>query len=385
MRIGLDARTVGGRFTGDRTYWRGLIGGLASIAGETNSSEQDEILLYLREPLPMDAGIDPLPGNFKWRIVEGRSDRIWSWSGLPRAARQDGVDVIHVQYSVSPLFSMPVVTTVHDITFRLFPKLFNLRDRTLLNLTVPQSVRRACRVVAVSESTRRDILAAFRGTPESKVITTHLAAGSEFRPLSVADKEAARVLLRQTYGISGPYALAVGVLQPRKNLPMLLKAFRAARRINRLAQSLVVTGKRGWLTAEIDSALESANGDEREIILTGYVPDEHLPLLYGCADAMFYPSLYEGFGLPPLEAMASGCPVLASDTSSLPEVVGDAGILLDPMRPGDWIDAIGRILADEAQRERLSAAGLERARLFDWKRAAVQTLELYKACHNNTR
>ncbi len=383
MRIGLDVRTLGGRFTGDRTYWRGLINGLAAAGFGAIDPECDEFFLYLREPLPFDAGMPPLPGNFTWRIVESSSDRLWAWSALPRAARRDGIDVMHVQYSVSPLFAVPVVTTVHDVTFRLFPQLFSLRDQVLLNLTVPSSVRRACRVLAVSESTRRDILKAYPATTPAKVVTTLLAAGSEFRPFSAAEQEAARILLRDTYGVSGPYALAVGVLQPRKNLPMLLKAFRSARRLKGFEQKLVVTGKRGWLTSEIDSAIAAAEvGGSGDILLTGYVPDEHLPLLYACADAMLYPSLYEGFGLPPLEAMACGCPVLVSSTSSLPEVVGSAGMLLDPTRPGDWIDAIGLILTHEAQRERLSAAGLERSKQFGWKRTALQTIEVYKACHN---
>ena len=386
MRIGIDARLLGGRHTGDRTYWRGLLAGLAL------EDCQNEYLLYVRET--PDASMVQLfdtrraTQNFRYRVLPAKSDRVWSLVTLPNAMSRDKIDVAHVQYTVSPLFfarSICVVTTVHDITFRLFPKLFRPMDRLLLNLSVPYSVRRSCGVIAVSDNTRKDILRAYHPRPETKLVATLLAAGPEFRVLSETDRSLARTLLQEQYGIGGdglPYALAVGVLQPRKNLLLLLRAFTAARRLHGFPHRLAVVGKVGWLASEIEAALRAgeASGD---VVLVGYVPDDHLPLLYNCADLMCYPSLYEGFGLPPLEAMACGCPVAASDISSLPEVVGSAGALLDPRKPGEWIDTLGRVLLDPVQRRQMSVDGLAQASKFSWQQTARETLAVYKACHNS--
>jgi glycosyltransferase involved in cell wall biosynthesis len=373
MRIGIDARTVAGRFTGDRTYWRGLLSGLSQLDAD------HEYFLYVRDAVPDGSDAIELGDRFAWRIVPASNDRIWSLTALPHAARSDKIDVMHVQYTVSPFFRVPVVTTIHDISFRLFPKLFSAKDRALLNISVPAAVRLASRVIGVSENTRRDILRAYAGTPPHKVVAIPLAASSDFKPQDEADRERNRRLLEARHAIRGPYVLAVGVLQPRKNLPLLIRAFRAAKRIARRPHRLVITGKHGWMTAEIDTALREAGDD---VLFTGYVPDEHLPLLYGCADMMCYPSLYEGFGLPPLEAMACGCPVVVSRSSSLPEVVGEAGIMLDPERLSEWIDAIAALLDSAPDRTRLSESGLAQAAKFSWRRTAMQTLAVYNACHN---
>jgi len=376
MRIGIDARAVAGRYTGDRTYWRGLLRGLSDL------NNDHRYLLYVRQEVPNGADALQLGERFEWRVVPASSDRIWSLTTLPLSARSDRTDILHVQYSVSPFVSCPVVTTVHDISFKLFPQLFSAKDRALLNLTVPVAVRRACRVIGVSENTRRDILKAFAGTPPEKVAAIPLAAAPEFRLMDDKARDEAGRLLESHYGIDGPFVLAVGVLQPRKNLPMLIRAFRSAKRIARLPHRLAIVGKHGWLTEEIDTALAEAGED---VIMTGYVPDDHLPAMYNCAEMMCYPSYYEGFGLPPLEAMSCGCPVAVSQTSSLPEVVGSAGMLLDPESVGVWIDAISTLLTDSGERRRLSEAGLAQAAKFTWRRTALATQAVYNACHNRNR
>jgi glycosyltransferase involved in cell wall biosynthesis len=376
MRIGIDARTVAGRFTGDRTYWRGLIEGLSDAGTE------HEYVLYTRREIPQADALT-LSGRFRWRTVPAANDRLWSLVAMPMAARADRIDVVHVQYTVSPLFSMPAVTTVHDISFRLFPDLFSTKDRTLLNWSVPASIRRARRVIAVSENTRKDIVDTYKPSPPDKVIAIPLAAGALYSPLSDTSRSQAVALLDAHYGLTGPFVLAVGVLQPRKNLPMLVKAFCTAKRIARFPHRLVIVGKSGWLTGEVEAVLAAA--PPKDVMRTGYVLDEHLPLFYGCAELTCYPSLYEGFGLVPLEAMSCGCPVAVSRASSLPEVVGDAGVLLDPQNIGDWIDAIGRLLADPAERERLAACGLKQAAKFSWTRTALNTQSVYNACHNMAR
>ncbi|MDW8105790.1 MAG: glycosyltransferase family 1 protein, partial [Armatimonadota bacterium] len=317
MRIAIDARCLTGAYTGDRTYWLGLVRGLCLLPHEHH------ILLYTHTPIA-DPALPEDP-RLQQRVVPARHARWWSWKLLPDAASADGAAVAHVQYTVSNRFRIPVVTTVHDISFRLMPRLFPLQHRLLLNLTVPPSMRRAARVITVSESSRQDILRVYRLSDE-KVIAIHNAADERMRPVPLEEAEA---LLRGHYALQAPFVLMVGVLQPRKNLPLAVRAFAQAVLPAKLPHRLVIVGKSGWGVGELQQAVARWGVQERTV-LTGYVPDEHLPAFYSAADALMYPSLYEGFGLPPLEAMCCGCPVLVSDIPVMREVVGEAGMLLSP-------------------------------------------------------
>ena len=380
MRIGIDARTLSGRYTGDRTYWRGLIGGLAAV------DAANEYVLYTR--LPLDG--DPPPGlgtNFSWRqIATPQNDALWMLAGWPRALKADRIDVAHTQYNI-PLLGAPcpVVTTVHDVSFRVHPDLFLPRDRWILNTLVPRSMRKAARVVAVSESTRRDILRFYPQVHKDNVRVVLEAADARFRPPD-GGQETARGTANKRLGLDDrPYLLAVGVLQPRKNLALLLDAFALVKlglKIGGepLLHRLVIAGKRGWLD-DTDAQLAALPKEvTRDITLAGYVADDDLPALDGGADALCYPSRYEGFGLPPLEAMACGCPVLCSRSSSLPEVVGDAGILLPPDDSDAWARALGKLLSAPPILARWRERGPAQAALFSWEKAARETLEVYKEC-----
>lgn len=380
MRIGIDARTLSGRYTGDRTYWRGLIGGLAAV------DPANEYVLYTRRPLDGD----PPPGlgaNFSWRqVASPANDALWMLAGWPRALKADKIDVAHTQYNI-PLLGAPcpVVTTVHDVSFRFHPDLFLPRDRWLLNTLVPRSMRKAAHVLAVSESTRRDILRFYPQVPKDNVRVVLEAADSRFRP-PLGGQEKARAVANKTLGLDDrPYLLAVGVLQPRKNLALLLDAFALVKlglKIGGepLPHRLVIAGKRGWLD-DTDAQLAALPEEvTRDIVMAGYVADDDLPTLYGGADALCYPSRYEGFGLPPLEAMACACPVLCSRSSSLPEVVGDAGILLSPDDSDAWARALGKLLSAPPILARWRERGPARAALFSWENAARETLEVYEEC-----
>jgi glycosyltransferase involved in cell wall biosynthesis len=368
MRIAIDARALGGKLTGDRTYWRGLIGGLAEI------DKENEYLLFVRSPLVGDDAID-LPDSFQTVVIGASSERTWSLIEFGKAVRKMGADLAHVQYTVPPGLNCKTVTTVHDISFRLFPKLFSLKDRLLLNLSVPGSIRRADAVLTVSESSRRDILKAYPFLSPSKITATPLAAGNVFRPLLATEQTAAQSYLADRYQLEREYVLSVGVLQPRKNLPLLIRAFRRAKSRAGFPHTLAVAGKIGWLSSETEAAIARAGNDVR---MLGYVPDRDLPLLYGSADLMAYPSLYEGFGLPPLEAMACGCPVLASNNSSLPEVIGDAGTLLPATVEPEWEEALIRIIESASLRSKMRTLGIGRASQFSWLNTASQTLQVYK-------
>lgn len=379
MRIGIDARTLSGRHTGDRTYWRGLIGGLAVVDAD------NEYVLYTR--LPLDGEPPETGPNFRWRALpRPENGALWMLRGWPRALAEDAVDVAHTQYNI-PLLGAPcpVVTTIHDITFALFPALFAARDRWILNALVPRSLRRAARVIADSECTRRDILRRYKASVAPEKVTTILLAADERFQIPPDGQESARGTANTRIGLSDqPYVLSVGVLQPRKNLSVLLDAFALAK-LGPVAppHRLVIVGKRGWLGQDLDrqvAALPPAVSDD--IVWAGYVPDDDLPALYGGADAFCYPSLYEGFGLPPLEALACGCPVLCSRTSSLPEVVGDAGVLLPPDDSTAWAHALDKMLTQPGVRARWRERGPERAARFSWEETARQTRKVYEECQH---
>ncbi|MDQ2686387.1 MAG: glycosyltransferase family 4 protein [Armatimonadota bacterium] len=380
MRIGIDARTLSGRYTGDRTYWRGLIGGLATV------DTANEYVLYTR--LPIDGEPPETGPNFRWRALpRPGNDALWMLRGWPRALAEDGIDVAHTQYNI-PLLGAPcpVITTVHDITFALFPELFAARDRRILNALVPHSLRRAAHVIADSDCTRRDILRRYktRVTPE-KVTTILLATDKRFQ-VPPHGQESAWAAVNTQYGLSDqPYVLSVGVLQPRKNLGVLLDAF-ALVKLGPVAppHKLLIVGKRGWLGQELDRQIATLPSKvTADIVWAGYVPDDDLPTLYGGADALCYPSRYEGFGLPPLEAMACGCPVLCSRTSSLPEVVGDAGVLLPPDDSTAWAHALEKLLTQPGVLARWRERGPVRAARFSWAETARQTLKIYEECRRN--
>lgn len=366
MRIAIDARCLTGAYTGDRTYWLGLLRGLSTLQHE------HEVLLYTHIPIT-DKSLPDDPRLHR-RVVPAGNLRWWSWQLFPDAANRDGANVAHVQYTVPSRLKMPVVTTVHDISFRLMPRCFPLKHRLLLNLTVPPSMRRAARVVTVSESSRQDILRVYR-LPEHKVVAVPNAADERLQPV---EREQAAGYLREHYGLDTPFVLMVGVLQPRKNLPLAVQAFAQAVLTNNLPHRLVIVGKAGWGMEKLRESIVHWQVQEK-VVFTGYVPDEHLPWFYSAADALLYPSLYEGFGLPPLEAMQCGTPVLASDIAVMHEVVGDAGMLLSPTDPVVWTQALHAVLLNSQTREQMRQRGLNRARQFSWTESARKTLAIYEA------
>ena len=245
ITVALDIRPLSGRFTGDRTYWMNLVEALAALDDDTR-------FLLLTRLGPEEGVLGQLPDRFRLRVIHSKSDRFWSLVLFPAACRRYGADVAHVQYTVPPLPGCPVVTTIHDISFRLFPELFATKDRFLLNTSLPGSLRRASRIIAVSENTRNDILREFAWVPREKVVATPLAATGAYRLIEPTKKSLARDLLLERYGVKAPYVLSVGVLQPRKNLPLLIRAFSSARQETGARHTLVVAGKRGWLSAETE-------------------------------------------------------------------------------------------------------------------------------------
>jgi glycosyltransferase involved in cell wall biosynthesis len=362
FRVGIDARTLAAPKTGDRTYCLNLTRGLARV------DTRNDYLLYTEHETPL-ADLDA--GNFHQRVLPARP--AWSWTPvtLPAGLRRDGCDLVHVQYIVPPRCPVPLITTVHDISFRRHPRWFPVKHAALLNLLIPLAILLARRVITGSEHTKREMVELY-GTDPEKIAVTPYAADPIYRPMP---REQAREAVRERFNLRQPYILSVGVLQPRKNLPRLVQAY--ARIAREVPQQLVLVGKEGWAFETLRRRV-AGSGVSSRIRFTGYVADADLPPLYAAADLFVYPSLYEGFGLPPLEAMACGTPVVTSDTTSIPEVVGDAAVRVDPLNVDGLAGAMVEVLTSPEQRGGLIERGLQRAAQFTWEATARATLGVYE-------
>ncbi len=299
---------------------------------------------------------------------------------IAAVARQLTLDVVHDPTGAMPLLltSAARVVTIHDAIPYVFPHTSTRLDRFIYHRWLPVAVRAAGAVITDSRSAREDIMTHLPVSAE-RVTATPLAADRRFRPLDAT--EFGPVLRR--YGVAQPYILYVGALEPRKNLPRLLEAYARLRR--RSARwRLVIVGARKWRSSPIFDAVQ-ALALEPHLIFTGFVEDEHLPALYAGADLFAFPSLYEGFGLPVLEAMACGAPVVTSNTSSLPEVAGEAAVLVDPTNIEQIAEAMWLVLSQPALAAALREKGLARAAQFTWERTARETMAIYARVMENHR
>jgi glycosyltransferase involved in cell wall biosynthesis len=241
------------------------------------------------------------------------------------------------------------------------------------------SARKADSIIAVSENTKKDVIK-FYGIVPDKVKVIHLGVDSNFSPIKNENDDS---VLRR-YNLKPGYILNVGTLEPRKNIVRLLEAYRLIAADLSYAPQLVIAGGKGWLSEDINKYIDSS-GLKAKVVLTGYVPETDLPSLYRGAAVFAYPSLYEGFGLPPLEAMASGVPVVSSNISSIPEVVGKAGLLVDPCRIDEIARAVIMALEDDGLRDRMINDGLKRSGQFSWENTAKKTVDLYEEVLRGTR
>ncbi len=363
MRFTVDAHAIGQKLTGNETYVSNLLRCFTSLDRES------EFIAYISRP----SAENRIPSRVQVRLVSENPFRRLGFD-LPRCLRQDRPDLLHVQYT-APLFSgaTPVVVTVHDVGFLSHPQYFTSFRRKQLRYTVRRTVHRAAKVLTVSDFSRKCILEAY-GLDESKVVVMPNAASPQFRPVA---RPVAAAAARERLGIDGPFVMTVGDLQPRKNYLGLIRAFEDAMRAHpELPHQLVLVGKDTWYSPVIHQAVAKSPLAHR-IRFTGFVSDADLATLYSACDLFVFPSFYEGFGVPILEAMACGRAVACSNSSAIPEVADSAALLFDPESTGEMTRAMLDLLLDSGLRAHMERLAIARAAHFSWERTARETLEVY--------
>ena len=375
MHIAIDAHSVGSRLGGNETYATNLIEALAEI------DSVNRYTLYVTKTAAIERFADRWP-NVELRQTLPHTPLVRIPITLSLELRRRPVDILHVQYTSPPFTPCPVVNTIHDLSFEHLPETFKRRSWRQMRMTVRRSAQTATQIITDSNFSREDILRTYKLSPD-RVTATHLAASAKFKP-EEDPSEIRRV--RQRYGIVGDYILTVGSIQPRKNLPRLISAFAVLCREGAIkpVPTLVIVGKRGWLYEETLHAAENSQVKEH-ILFTDYVPETDLPALYTGATCFVYPSYFEGFGIPPLEAMRCGTPTITGNRTCFPEIIADGGLMVDPFDEQAMLEAILQVFSDSNLRADLRKKGIKRASLFDWKETARQTLTVYEKVYGRTK
>jgi glycosyltransferase involved in cell wall biosynthesis len=358
MLIGIDAsRSVAQKRTGTENYSLNLIRHLLALGGD------HRYRLYFNRPPSYD-----LHATCDLRVMP--FPRLWTHLRLSWEMACRPPDLLFVPAHVLPIVHpRRSVVTIHDLGYLYYPQAHRLLDRLYLDLSTRYSARAATHLVADSSATKRDLIKRYGTDPDKITVVYPGYDDTVFRP--VRDEKAIEEI-KAKYDIAGDYILFVGTLQPRKNLIRLIGAYWKLEVGN---WKLVIAGKKGWLYREIFQQVEKL-GLEGKVVFTGYVPEGDLPALLSGARLFVFPSLYEGFGLPVLEALACGTPVVCSNVSSLPEVAGDAAVLVDPLDVEGLAAALERVLGDEELRAELIERGFEQARRFSWERCARETVKV---------
>lgn len=371
LTVGFDATSAARQSAGIGRYTRELLSALS------RRPDHIEYRLFYCAGGELHGALPALDGRFRVRALP-LSDRVTNavWHRLripvPIQLVTGRFDIFHSpDFTLPPLMGRPSILTVHDLAFLTVPENAFPTLRAYLERVVPRSVRRATHIIAVSYSTARD-LTALLDIPMERIDVIHEGVSPVFRP--PASREAAREQVL-SLGISHPFILSVGTLEPRKNYVRLLEAY-ARLRLRGCTHDLVIAGRRGWLFEPIFQRLDALG--IRAHVRFVQPTDGELAALYGAADVFVYPSLYEGFGIPPLEGMSCGVPVACSDTSSLPEIVGESALMFDPMNVDAIAETVESILADGELAQRLREAGPRQAKRFSWDEAAARTHALYE-------
>ena len=370
MKFAIDAHAIGQKLTGNEVYVRNL---LSCFAQEDRESD---FLTYISTPEARPA----IPARFRVQTVS-TNPFIRLGAEIPFSLLREQPDLLHVQYTSPLVCPVPIVVSVHDVSFLEFPEYFSKARATQLKLTVKRTVNAAARILTPSAFSRKSVAKAYDLDPD-RISVIHNGVAPEFRP--VAQKVAAAWLMRHK-DIAWPFVLTVGDVQPRKNHLGLIKAFENVIRTHpELPHRLVIIGKDTWFSPTVRAAARASSVADR-IVFLGFVSDEDLAHYYSACDVFVFPSFYEGFGIPILEAMACGRAVACSNTSAMPEVADSAALLFDPRNIDQMGRALKDLLIDPQLRARMGRLGLQRSTLFHWNRAAQETLAAYYSVASESR
>ncbi len=363
MRIGVAARWLELPPGGAREYTESLIRALLAC-----DSKNEYVIFYCdsrRQGTFLEAAE---------LTLRGRNKITWDYVSLPRALRRERIDLFWTPSYIVPFpVSCRSVATVLDLAYYTMPQSYRFLDVLYMRLAMPASFRRADALLCISEHTRQDLVRLFPFA-KAKASVTPLGIHQRFRQSHSPETENK---VRSQYALSRPFVFYAGSLSPRKGVPQLLEAFGMLKRDRHMPHRLVLTGGWSWGNVRVHRMADEL-GLRDQIVILGEIPADHMPVLYRLAELFVYPSLYEGFGLPVLEAMACGCPVVCSDLTSLPEVAGDAAILVDPCDTVAMAEAMHQALVDEDTRKTLSEKGMRRSENFTWEATASKTLKVFE-------
>lgn len=370
MRIGIDLHTVTGMSQGTRTYTLNITKNLLKI-----DKSNEYVLYFTKKNEELQNFFHQSNVTFRDIFPRERITRILL--GFPLRLMADDIDIFHCQYMGPPLTNTPYIVMLHDVIHEYHPEFYPKALCLMMRMFYPFSARRASRILTVSEHSKNDIMKYYK-IPAHKIVVTYDGVSEDFSPIH--DKRMIQNALRK-YNINSEYILYVGRLEPRKNIPRLIQAFHALKTDTDLKQKLVITGMKYFQSEKLAEAVNDL-GLQDEVIFTGRVDDIDLPLLYNGASLFVYPSIAEGFGIPPLEAMSCGVPVISSDASSLPEVIGDAGILINPYNISDISEAMYQVLTDRNLQQKMGRKGVAQAKKFSWEDSAKKTLRVYEEVYS---
>ncbi len=361
MRIGIDAHMLGDHSGGNESLYSNLLRNMVI-------ENEDTVFLFVKPEVDVTA----YGKDFQIvRFEEANAFKRYFFE-LPRLCRKYQLDILHTQYFIPFNRPCPVVCSIHDICFEHYRDIFTKKEYLRQKLLIPYSARHSKRIIVCSEYSKLDISKRYH-IPEDKIDVAYCAVNKDYRKLSAVEIDSTN--LRRKFGIKKDYILSVGNLQPRKNLVRLIRAYQNLKETDEIEEQLVIVGKKAWMFNDI---LKEALNNSADIIFTDYVSENDLIRLYNDAEIFVYPSFFEGFGMPPLEAIACGTPVAVSDRTSLPEAVGEAGIYFNPFSVDEISESIKRLIEDRTLRESLIEHGYEQVRKFDWRKSAMIVMNAYK-------
>jgi glycosyltransferase involved in cell wall biosynthesis len=371
MKIGIDGHTLGSQSSGNENYCLKLLRDLAKA--ETNA---DRYVIYFTHL----SGLPKIPvtDRFKVKRILPANPFIRIPLSFPLELRREKLDVFHAQYILPPWCNCRTINTIHDILFESHPEFYTRAENAYFRALIPGSARRADHIITVSQFSKKDIVSRYKVDPDKVTVVEH-ESRDEFRLMN--SDECKEIILRK-YGIVAPFALYVGRVNPRKNLVRLVEAFSRLYRKG-VRHKLVIVGKHDWMAEKVVQQVKNASLEDA-VIFTGYIDSDDVPVFYNAAEMLVFPSICEGFGLPVMEAMACGVPVITSYGSSLEEVAGGAAILIDPCSIDSIADAMERVIAHPQLASSLREQGLKRAADLRSTRKPHQTVSIYhKVCGRN--